>query len=239
VRSIALTGQNWQLGAAGVTMGKVFARNGEIPARSTVTGVTSFAGRLRWYVHALGFNPLIRTTDRLEALAVLAALLTALIAIPAAAQAGDLVYASAVHTADEQAHDRHAVEALVVDGSTRMPADSEAPTSSAPISVRAQWHEGTRVRTEQITTSSMAKTGDSLTVWLNDAGKVVAAPMTADDARLSAAVATGTVWIAIVVCGALAAFLIRRGLDRSRARSWERELDLLAYNDDGWANRNS
>jgi hypothetical protein len=238
VRSIALTGQNWQLGAAAVTMRRVFARNGEFPARPTVTGVTSFAGRIRWYVHALGFNPLIRTTDRLEALAVLAALLTALIAIPAAAQAGDLVYASSVHTADEQAHDRHAVEAVVVEGSSRMPTDSEAPTTT-PNSARVQWHEGTRVRTEQITSPSMAKTGDSLTIWLNDAGKVVAAPLTADDARLSAAVATGTVWIAIVVCGALAAFLIRRGLDRSRARSWERELELLAYNDDGWANRNS
>ena len=33
--------------------------------------------------------------------------------------------------------------------------------------------------------------------------------------------------------------LIRRGLDRSRYRSWERELHLLAYNDDGWANRNT
>jgi hypothetical protein len=189
-------------------------------------------------VHALGINPLVRTSDRLEALAVLAALLTALIAIPAAAQAGDLVYASAVHTADEQARDRHAVEALVVEGSTRLPADSEAPTSAAN-SARVQWHEGNRVRTEQTTTPSVAKTGDSLTIWLDDAGKVVAAPLTADDARLSADVATGTVWIAIVICGALSAFLARRGLDRSRYRSWDRELHLLAYNDDGWANRNT
>jgi len=201
-------------------------------------GVTSFAGRIRWYVHALGVNPLVRASDRLEALAVLAALLTALLAIPAAAQAGDLVYASAVHNADEQARDRHAIEALVVEGSTHMPADSEAPTSSA-TSARVQWHEGNRVRTELINSPSVAKTGDSLTIWLNDAGKVVAAPLTADDARLSAAIATGTVWIAIVVCGALAAFLVRRGLDRSRYRSWERELHLLAYNDDGWANRNT
>jgi hypothetical protein len=102
-----------------------------------------------------------------------------------------------------------------------------------------QWTEGTRVRTEQITSPSMAKTGDSLTIWLNDAGKVVAAPLTVADAKLSAGVATGTVWGALVVFAALAAFLIRRGLDRSRYRSWERELHLLAYNDDGWANRNT
>lgn len=220
-------------------MGKVFARNGESAARPTVTGVTSFAGRLRWHVQALGFNPLIRTTDRLEALAVLAALLIALIAIPAAAQAGDLVYASSAHTADLQARDRHPVQAQVVDGGGHMPSDVESSASGGSTSVTAQWHEGTRVRTEQITSTSTAKAGESLTVWLDDTGKVVAAPMTADDAELSAAVATGTVWIAIVACGALAVFLIRRGLDRIRARAWDSALHLLAHNDDGWANRHA
>ncbi|MDT5290007.1 MAG: hypothetical protein QOF88_4896 [Mycobacterium sp.] len=237
VISIPLAGQNWRPSAAGVTMGKVFARNGEYPDQSRVTRVTSFAERVRWYVHALGVNPLIRITDRLEALAVLAALMSALIAIPAAAQAGNLVYESAAHTADEQAHDRHAVQALVVEGSRRMPTDPEGPAADGPASVRAQWRDGTHMRTEQITSPSMAKAGESLTIWLDGTGKVVAAPMTADDAGLSVAVAAGTVWIAIVACAALAAFLIRRGLDRSRDHAWERELHLLAHNDDGWANR--
>ena len=140
-------------------MGKVFARNGEYPARPLVTRVTSFAERFRWYVHALGFNPLIRTADRLEALAVLAALVTALIAIPAAAQAGTLVYESAVHTADEQAHDRHAVQALVVQGSRRMPTDFEGPNSDGSVSVRAQWRDGTQVRTEEITSPIDGQSG--------------------------------------------------------------------------------
>lgn len=220
-------------------MGRVFARNGEFPARPIVTGVTSFAGRLRWHVQALGFNPLIRTADRLEAFAVLAALLTALIAIPVASQAGNLVYASSAHTADLQVHDRHPVQALVVDGGGRMPADVESSASGGPTTIKAQWHEGTRVRTEQITSTSLAKAGDSLTIWLDDTGKVVAAPLTADDAELSAAVATGTVWISIVACAALALFLIRRGLDRARDRAWDSALHLLAHNDDGWANRHA
>lgn len=190
-------------------------------------------------MQALGFNPLIRSTDRLEALAVLGALLIALIAIPAAAQAGDLVYASSAHTADLQAHDRHPVQATVVDGGGRMPSDVESAASGGPTSVKAQWHEGTRLRTEQITTTSLAKAGEPLTIWLDNTGKVVAAPLTADDAELSAAIATGTVWIAIVAFGALAVFLIRRGLDRSRDRAWDSALHLLAHNDDGWANRHA
>ena len=188
-------------------------------------------------MHALGVNPLIRIADRLEALAVLAVFVSALIAIPAAAQAGNLVYESAARTANEQAHDRHAVQALVVEGSRHMPADPEGPAAGGPTSVKAQWRDGTQMRTEEITSPSMAKAGESLTIWLDDAGKVVAAPMTVDDAELSVAVAVGMVWIAIVACAALVAFLIRRGLDRSRDRLWERELHLLAHNDDGWANR--
>ena len=41
---------------AGVTLDAMYAR---------------LAGRLRWYLRALGFHPLVRTVDRLEALTVL------------------------------------------------------------------------------------------------------------------------------------------------------------------------
>lgn len=194
--------------------------------------VTSFARRFRWHLHALGFNPLIRASDRLEALAVLAVLVTALFAVPAAAHAGTLIYDAGVRTANEQAHSRHSVEAVAVEGSLSMPADFDGPAY-----VRAQWRAGTQLRTEPVITPATVKAGEPLTIWLDDTGKVVAAPLTADDARLSAVSAAGTVWIVIVVCSALAAFVIRRGLDRSRDRAWERELHLLAYNDDGWANR--
>jgi hypothetical protein len=193
--------------------------------------ITSFAARLRWHIRAFGFNPLIRVTDRLEALAVLAVVVTALFAVPAATHAGALVYDTGKRIADEQAHSRHSVEALVVEG-TGLPMDLETPAY-----VRAQWSEGTQVRTAHVVSPATVKAGDQMTIWLNDSGKVVAAPLRADDAKLNAIVAAGTVWIAIVVFSTLVARLIRRGLDRSRDRAWTRELQLLAYNDDGWANR--
>ena len=143
-----------------------------------------------------------------------------------------MVYDAGVRTAKEQAHSRHSVEAVAVDGSASMPADFDGP----PL-VRAQWHAGTQLRTEQVITPATVKAGEALTIWLDDNGTVVAAPLTADDAALSAVSAAGAVWLIIVLCGALAAFVVRMGLDRSRDRAWERELHLLAYNDDGWANR--
>lgn len=218
-------------------MAKVFARNPETPARGTVTAVTLFAKRFGWHVRALGFNPLIRVTDRLEALAVLAVFITALIAIPAATEAGNLMYDSGVRNADQQAHSRHPVQTVVVEDSTHLPADVEDSAFDGSAYVRVQWRDGTQVRTEQVVSPATVKTGEPLTIWLDDTGKVVAAPLTKDDAAEIAGAATWMVWFLLVVCSALAAFVIRMGLNRARDRTWERELHLLAHNDDGWANR--
>lgn len=194
--------------------------------------VTSFAERCRWHLHALGSNPLVRASDRLEALTLLAVLATMLFAVPPAAQAGSLMYDVGARTAIEQAQSRHSVDAIVVEGSAGLPVDFDNPNY-----IRAQWHEGVQERTEQVITPATLKAGDPVKIWLDSAGRVVAAPQTTDDAKLSAMVAATTVWVAIVACVALMAFFIRRALDRSRDRGWDRELHLLAHNDDGWANR--
>lgn len=196
--------------------------------------VTSFAGSFRRHLRALGSNPLVRASDRLEALVLFAVLVVALFAAPVAAQAGTQVYDDGMRTAGEQALHRHSVQAVAVDGSTSLLADFDGAAFT-----RVQWREGTQSRTEQIITPTTVKAGEPLKVWLDDTGKVVAAPLTTDDARLSALGAALTVWVAIVVCSALIAFVIRRRIDRSRDRAWERELHLMAYNDDGWANRHS
>jgi hypothetical protein len=216
-------------------MEEMFARNGENADGKNVTNVTSFADAARWRLRALGFNPLVRIVDRLEALVVLAVLVTALVALPFAMSAGTLVYQSGMRTANEQAHSRHSVDALVVEGSG-LPTDVDTPANT-PAYVRVQWHEGTRVRTEQVLSPTTIKAGDQTTVWLDDSGKVVAAPLRPGDAKLNAIVATGTVWTVLVVISALVAYLVHRGLDRSRDRGWDHELHLLAHSDDGWVNR--
>jgi pyruvate carboxylase len=74
-----------------------------------------------------------------------------------------------------------------------------------------------------------------------DAGLPVLASSSAPD-RVEDAQAAGTSrawasWVAVAgLCGLLTSG-IRRCLDRYRAESWQRELALMAHNDDGWANR--
>lgn len=101
----------------------------------------------------------------------------------------------------------------------------------------AQWRDGNQLHTERVTSVATVEAGASLTLWVDRAGRVVAAPLTTTDAKVSAIGVATTIWLLLVVFSGLTALGIRTGLDRSRARSWERELQLLAHNDDGWANR--
>lgn len=212
----------------------MFAHNHESSQPKPVTGVTLFAARLRWYLRALGGrHPLVRTVDRLEAFTVFGVVIAALIAIPMAMSAGSLIHESALQTAREQAASRHSVQAVVVAG-IGVPTDLDTPAY-----VRAQWREGTQERTESVVSYATTKPGDHMTVWLDNTGKVVNAPLQAGDAELQSVVAAGAVWTTAVMIAVLGAFLIRRGLDRARDRAWEREIALLSHNDDGWANRHT
>jgi len=196
--------------------------------------LTTFAQKCRWYRRALGRNPLIRGADRLEAVAVLIVFVLALVAVPVAAHTGSRIYDTRLQLATEQAQTRHSVEAEVVRGITGIPTDFNTPAY-----VQVQWREGAQTRTERVMSPATVKQGAHLTLWLDQSGQVVSAPLTAGDAKVSAVGTAWVVWFATVVVGSLAALGVRRGLDRSRDRAWERELLLLAHNDDGWANRHT
>ncbi|MGB3484263.1 MAG: hypothetical protein WBB07_18860 [Mycobacterium sp.] len=185
-------------------------------------------------MRALGRNPVIRVSDRLEALTALAVLVLAVVAVPLAVEAGQQVYEARKQTAQHEALTRHSVDAEVLTGSTGLSTDFDGTAF-----VRVQWREQTGVRTAQVITPGVLKTGDRITVWLDQSGKVVGAPSTESDATVSAVAAGAVVWTAVLAGSVIFAFAARRGLDRSRARLWERELLLLAHNDDGWANRHN
>jgi len=199
-----------------------------------------FALRSRWVLYALGRNALLRTSDRLEALAVLMVIAVAFLAIPFATQVGNEAYVTRMRTINEQVQTRHPVDAIAVGDSTTEAGPYITPglgPSSRLESVRAQWREGTYTRTEVIASPTVVKAGAPLTVWLDTTGKVVAAPDTVTAAKSDAAGRAAVVWLGAVALGALTARAVRRWLDRCRAAAWDRDVQLLAHNDDGWANR--
>jgi hypothetical protein len=206
--------------------------NRKTTARDALMGVRSFAQRSGWQLRALGRNPIIRVSDRLEAVAFLTVLMVSLLAIPFAARVEDQTYRSHLYIAAEQAHSRHSIEAVVLQGSLGMPTDFDTPPS-----VLVQWHEGARLRTEEVTSPGTVETGAPLTIWIDETGRVVAPPLTPNDIKISAISVGWTVWILIVVFTGLGALGVRLWLDRFRAHAWESALRVLAHNDDGWANR--
>ncbi|WP_019971199.1 hypothetical protein [Mycobacterium sp. 141] len=171
-------------------------------------------------------------TDRVEAIAMLTVLATALLVVPTAAQSGADRYAAQMRTIAEQTRSQHQVDAVVTQGRVQ-----GAQPYSADLPSVVQWREGSQIRTGRATFSTSTSTGQRVVIWLDNQGKVVAAPRHKADAQLSAFVQAAGVWLGAVTLSVLIAYLVRRLLDRIRANAWERELQLLAHNDDGWANR--
>jgi hypothetical protein len=101
-------------------------------------GATSVGPRWRWYLHALGHNPMIRRSDRIEAFSVLAVLVVAILSIPFAGHVGATTYDTQMRLVREQAHDRHPVRTVVIDGNTSVAADPDNPGY-----VRVRWLDGT------------------------------------------------------------------------------------------------
>jgi hypothetical protein len=180
----------------------------------------------------LARNPLARMSDRVEAIAILAVVLTALLIVPTAAQSGADVYATQMRAITEQTRSLHPVNAEVIRGTVQ-----GAQRSSTALPVSVQWREGSQTRTGRTTFPTPTTTGQRVVIWLDPQGKVIDAPRRKADAQLSAFMRSAGVWLGAVALSVLIAYLVRRLLDRMRANAWERELQLLAHNDDGWANR--
>jgi hypothetical protein len=163
-------------------------------------------------------NPLLRRTDRIEALAMLAALIVSLIAIPVAGVAGGAVYGARDSQYTQEAHQRHAVTATVTD----VGADRSAATV-----VQARWPVATGERTGALVLTTAGRVGDRIKIWGDRDGNPVAAP-TPTSRAVSDAVATALAMLLSV--GLWLTFLVtsvRSRLDRARDAQWEREIRCL------------
>jgi hypothetical protein len=177
----------------------------------------------RWAARAIGDNPLLRRTDRIEALVVLAAIAVALAVVPVAGAVGAAVYGSRLQLYSEQAHTRHRVAATVIET-----AQGKSVPHSTSNPVRAVWVFGNGSHADWLTTDQPAKAGDRLDLWVNDGGGHVAPPTPASQAAVDAVGVGAGIWL-VVVCALRA--LVALGcspLNRIREAQWEREITSLA-----------
>lgn len=167
-----------------------------------------------------GRNPLVRTTDRVEALLLVLAFAVSILALPLAAAVGTAVHESRARVYAEQAQTRHQVVATITGES-----DGRRNLSSPTVTAPARWVAAGAEHTGMVAVPRAVKPGDRVDVWVDEQGSPVSKPMFS---ALDEAVAVGAAFWFGVVTGAVALFgLARILLDRSRHAGWQRDFDRL------------
>jgi hypothetical protein len=184
----------------------------------------------RWPVllRLAGRDPLVRTTDRIEALVMVLAVVVSLLAIPIAAAVGTAVYDSRRQAYAEQTHTRHTVAATVTD----VPA-SQQILRTGTITVAARWTAGGAEHTGAVKAQSTTKTGDTVEIWVDDNGAQVPAPTPTTRAAVEAATGALVIWISVAAIAATLSTLTRAVCDRIRFTGWQHDLEHLVGNGDG------
>jgi beta-lactamase regulating signal transducer with metallopeptidase domain len=199
--------------------------------RAEEAAMDTFTVRLpRWPIllRLLGRDPLVRTTDRIEALVLALAVVVSLLAAPITAAIGTAVYDSNRHLYAEQAHTRHTVTATVTD----VPASQQVLRTDA-TTVSARWTAVGTEHTGKVKAQSTTKPGDPSEIWVDDNGAQVPAPTPTTHAAAEAAIGALVVWISVAAIAA-ALFTVTRGAcDRIRFTGWQHDLDGMVGNGDG------
>ena len=176
----------------------------------------------RWPVllRLAGRDPLVRTTDRIEALVLVLAVVVSLLAAPIAAAVGTAVYDSSRQAYAEQAHTRHTVAATVTD----VPA-SQQILRTGTTTVSARWTAAGAEHTGTVKAQSTAKAGDTLEIWVDNNGAQVPAPTPTTRAAAEAAMGALVIWICAAATAATLFTVTRAVCDRIRFTRWQHDLE--------------
>lgn len=185
----------------------------------------------RWPVllRLMGRGPLVRRSDRIEALVLVLALVVAVLAIPAAAAVGTAVHDSNRHLYAEQARTRHLVSATV----TEVPAN-RLVSRTGTIDVQARWTAAGGEHTGDVNAPSSVQPGDTVEVWVDDTGAQVPAPNPTSRAAWEGAAAAFALWFAVAATVATVFAATMAICDHIRWNRWQHDLNRLVDSDDGY-----
>ena len=189
-----------------------------------------------WIIRAVGRNPLVRTSDRVEALILMLVFATALVVTPFSAAIGTAVHDTHARAYADQSRDRHPVTVVVTDKpSATVIEDAIAMSEQARVVVRApvRWRVDGVDHTEKLKVDHEAKVGDRVDIWVDGSGGRVAAPTPTSQAEIDALVVGSASWLGLMAGVAGLSALVRAGLTRRRDIGWDRELRMLVDNGGG------
>lgn len=170
----------------------------------------------------LSRNPLVRISDRIEALTMFLALSLAILTIPVAGAVGTAVHDAHVRLYAEQASTRHLISATAQADTKTVP--QQRQVSSV---VLARWTAAGSEHSGLVPWPMPASIGARHDIWVDARGANTSAPTPVRQAAADAVGIAVTIWLGIAAASAGVVWVGRRRLDRSRLIAWDRELDTV------------
>jgi hypothetical protein len=177
-------------------------------------------------------NPLVRTSDRIEAAVTTLAGLLVVIAAACAGVIGTMIHDAETQNYLQQARMRHALVAIAVDDNK--PVGSPETTA---FTVHARWQVNGVVHADVVGWDYAVKAGDPLEIWADADGNRVDRPTPVERASADALTAAIVGWLIVVLATAQVVCAVRAHANRMRDAQWEREIRYLVDDDGGRTNR--
>jgi hypothetical protein len=182
-------------------------------------------GPTRWRtIRAFGKNPLVRISDRIEAIVIVTAVAVSLLAAPVSGAIGTAVHDARSRIYAEEAHTRQPIAAIVT--TTKRGVTVTRPYMDTTV-VEARWRWGGIEHTEIVSAKRPVTVGDQIDIWVNDEGERVRPPPPSQAVVEAVGVAV-TLWLGAMSAAAALVALVRWLLNRRRDIDWEREIVGLA-----------
>ena len=183
--------------------------------------------RSPWWVRALGRgNPLVRPSDRIEAVVLVAAVMLTVLVLPIAGAVGTNHYEQRSRVYAEEAQARHQVLATATGDGQIVP-----QLRSLSFAAEATWSEAGKTQRALVPWNGRAKVGDQQTIWVDNQGGYAGPPGSSSRATGEAVVVALAVWLGVAEASAASVYLIRRRLNHRRYAQWEREINASHFND--------
>ena len=225
------TGGHWTLGISSTT------RQAEGRCRVQPLGeivMDSFVVRpATWpIVRIFSRNPLMRSSDRIEAAIVPVAAFLVIAAIAGAGVLGTLAHDVESRRYQDDAKERHSLMATAVEDST--PENSTEPAASKVV---IRWQADGFSHTDSLTLDQSVKATAPLQIWVDKTGNRVEAPTPPALAGANAVLTAAVAWWVIFLASALTVGAVRSRIEKMRDAQWDRSIRLLLDGEDGRTNR--
>jgi hypothetical protein len=179
----------------------------------------------RWHtVRSFGRNPLVRVSDRVEAVAVALAVALSLLFAPVAAALGTSTYTTRNQLYTAQAQTIHSQRAMVTAAEGSEP--SSGGRNGYPA-VTIRWMAGSVEHANTSISPAGVGVGDHIDIWVDHEGNRVTPPPGHAQAAVDAVAVAVLSWLGVVTVATALATAIRWGLDVRRGAHWEHEIMAL------------